>query len=128
MTLYILSIEVCVRVRVCVCVQVDWLEKQAPKDQAKLQLLQVLSLLCFNSRKVQILTPEERLQLPPDTLSVQVRKAKFSCFGAAKYVMQMGLTASERLDAAAAVAAIPAKELAYNRNQVCPLPPKKNEK
>jgi hypothetical protein len=50
---------------------------------------------------------------------VQVRKAKFSCFGAAKYVMQMGLTASERLDAAAAAGAIPAKELARNRNQVC---------
>jgi len=75
--------------------QVAWLLKQAPRDKAKLQ----------------------ELKLPPDTLDLEVRKAKFSCLGAAKYVMQMGLTANTRLEEAAVGGDIPAKTLAHNRNQ-----------
>ena len=65
---------------------------------------------------------EQELKLPGDTLEVQVRKAKLSALGAAKYVMQMGLTASNRLDEAAA-GNLGGASLAHSRKQVSPSTP-----
>lgn len=64
----------------------------------------------------------QELKLAGDMLDVEVRKAKLGALGAAKYVMQMGLTASTRLDEAGAAGTIPASSLAHSRKQVSNLP------
>ena len=76
--------------------QVEWLEKQAARDRALLQ----------------------QLQLPPDSLSREVATAKLSSLGAVKYVMQMGLTASSRLVEAREQGAVPAATLAHHQKTV----------
>ena len=106
----------------------EWLGKQAPKDRMKLQarlacmcvyvcvcVCQVRSSICLFFLCVYL---HQELKLPADELDFEVRKAKFSSLGAAKYVMQMGLTASARLEEAASNGEVPAKTLEHSRKQV----------
>jgi hypothetical protein len=59
-----------------------------------------------------------RLSLPAELLNHEICKAKLATVGAAKYVMQIGLTAATRLDKAVEAHIISGDALLQHRSQV----------